>query len=107
MCLLHQVEVLVEVVVHEVLVEVVFHEVLGEENLNHLPKQENALLVEETNLSYMHRIVLQSFFLALCKSISDVLTSSTSASSSLFFIRGIQYINTYWVSFNKGNKTMP
>ena len=54
MCLLHQVEVLVEVVVHEVLVEVVSDEVLDEENLNHLPKQEHALLVEG------HQLVLHA-----------------------------------------------
>ena len=54
MCLLHQVEVLVEVVVHEVLVEGVFHEVLDEEYLSHLPKQEHALLVEG------HQLVLHA-----------------------------------------------
>ena len=60
MCLLHQVEVLVEMVLYEVLVS---HKVLDEENLHHPPKQEHALLVEGHQL-VLHAQDCTSFFLS-------------------------------------------
>ena len=60
------------------------------------------------NFSNQDRKLLFGFPVVLCRCISLMLTSSTSASVVLLlFLIDSQHINTCWVSFNKRNKTMP